>query len=799
MRPFTPQQGDRSGDARRRNSVNSNSQFRTSVGSGLPRPNTNLRDSRFGESRGISTQAPYNIFTGEANPAAGSMVRSTSRQGNPSGPSPPRGRPRAATTASNFSRESSKENLAPADAEEYEAQRRRIEELKAEAGTLRYQISNYEQEKELARLQTENELRDAKRRAEDDFKAKQAAEAEKTKALRQLEALQEELDTERAEKESQKRALEVKTRDALEEARLLQERLEDLGAAKDEAARIAEREATDLKARLAASQRAARELEQESTTREDVLEKTQALLAERDETVGRLEADVLRLKAQTGDAETIAVIRRELTEQVAHIRMLEAKNRDQLGELKHLRQVHKAVEIVEEEKRSLQRRLEANESVHAELAEERRQRQRLEDERQAWAAYLQREASASDQSFEFDSPEAVARALVSERLNSASLLDRLGAMQPEITDRDNIIRSLENERAGLQSQIEKLKTATVPGAVDKARARFDRQRALALKEVEYLRAQLSTFDMEDITLQPERVDQEQAKRVKDLEDLVEKYKQEVEVLHADLSALESASATEQPRSSALLGTKRSHEESSGRDLEAESEQLGQLSRKNRKLQSEFTELQNAHFLLQKEQKVTAEQLAAAKEQLKTRVLSLRSNPTSDLEAVKTATLRALKRENAELLAQMEGQPTLFATVPTSQLAAVRREIAEAQAETASAQKAAARLKQVWSDKSAEFKEAVFSTLGWTVSFIPGGKMRVESVYYPSQTDEHENSIVFDGEKGTMKVGGGPRSAFANRIGDNIKFWVRERGCVPCFLAALTLEFYDEHTRAVRSS
>ena len=729
------------------------------------------------------TQPSYNILTGDSNP--GAMARPGSRQGAPSGPSPPRGR--ATTLESNFSRESSKENRPPADAEEYETQRKRIEELKAEIGTLQYQISSYEQEKELARLQMENEMRDTKRRAEDDFKAKQAAEADKGRATRQVEALQNELDDLRAEKEQQKRELEGKARDALEEARVLQEQLEELSATKDEAARMAERESIDLKAKLASSQRITHELEEESRTREEVLEKTQSELAARDETIGRLEADVLRLKAQTGDAETIAVIRRELSDQVTHIRNLEARNRDQGAELKHLRQVHKAVEVVEEEKRSLQRKLESAESLQNELDEERRQRRRLEDERRSWAAYLQSEGGADDQ-VEFDSPEAVARALVAERLHSASLVEKLGELQPEIADRDNIIRSLETEKTGLADQIEKLRTAEGSGAGnDKARARLDRQRALAVKEVEYLRAQLKTFDMEDMTLQPENVDHQKIKRIQELEDLVDKYKTEVTTLHADLTSLESASTSPaQP----VVGSKRPREAD-----EADHEQLGQLARKNRKLQSEFSDLQTAHRLLQKEHEVITEQLASAKAQVKTRILSLRSNPTADHEATKASTLAALQLENAELRATIERQPSRFPTVPTSQLAAAAREVADAKAETASAHKSARRLKEVWASKSAEFKEAVFSTLGWTVTFIPGGKMRVESVYYPSRTDEHENSIVFDGEKGTMKVGGGPRSAFARRIGDAIKFWVRERGCVPCFLAALTLEFYEEHTRA----
>jgi len=43
----------------------------------------------------------------------------------------------------------------------------------------------------------------------------------------------------------------------------------------------------------------------------------------------------------------------------------------------------------------------------------------------------------------------------------------------------------------------------------------------------------------------------------------------------------------------------------------------------------------------------------------------------------------------------------------------------------------------------------------------------------------------------MKISGGPESAFAVKIADQIKFWVKEKGSIPCFLAALTLEFYDE--------
>ncbi|KAL8377957.1 hypothetical protein RB595_008577 [Gaeumannomyces hyphopodioides] len=689
--------------------------------------------------------------------------------------------------------------MAPPDAEEYETQRRRIEELKAEVGALNYRVSAYDQEKEMLRLQHDSELRDARRRAEEDFKLKQAAEAERDTARRSAEALQEELDSLRSDGDDKVRALEKRAREAEEEASLLREQLQDLSSARDGEARMAERKTMELRKQAESAQRMATEQAEEAEEREAALAKARTQLAERDATIGQLEADVLRLKAQTGDAETMAVIRRELTDQVQHIRALEATNRDQLTELKRLRQARKAVEVVEEEKRSLQRRLELAANLEVELEEERIQRQRLEDERTAWTAYLQNEAISSDGESELDSPEAVARALVQERLNSASLLEKLGSLEPELGQREELIRQLEVEKAELSVELEKVKSmprAEPTGPADKGRLRSERQRALAVKEVEYLRAQLKTFDAEDITFQPENFDQAKAERVQQLEDLVDKYKAEVQSLHQEMSSLESAASSP----AAAAGIKRPRESDENHVSSAvQSEQLGQLARKNRKLQEELAALQKAHRLAEKELRVAKTQVSTAKESSRVRVLSLRSNPTSDHEAVKASRLRALERENAELLEHVarKGTASSFRTVPLSALDAARREVEDAKAEAASAHKTSKRLKEVWAAKSGEFKEAIFSTLGWTVTFIPNGKMRVESVYHPSESDEHENSIVFDGERGTMKVGGGPRSAFAQRIDDQIRFWVREKGCIPSFLAALTLEFYEEHSKSSR--
>lgn len=679
--------------------------------------------------------------------------------------------------------ESSKENVAPPDAEEYEIQRRAIEDLKAEISDLRYTLDTVKGDNEIKQLQFQNELRKAKELADDEFKKKQAAESDKNAALRQAERLQQELEELRAKQDEEKTQLERRVRSTEDECRLLREETEDLRAAKDDAARLEERKVADLQAQVQTAKNEAAQLEQDAQSREETLRQAQTQLKATEDTISNMEGEILRLKAQTGDAETMAIIRRELSEQVAHIRNLEATNREQLTELRHLRQNHKAVGIVEEEKATLQRKLEAAEEVKAELTSERRQRERLEAERLAWAAYLEREGQA-----DFDSPEAVARALVQERFNSASLLEKIGSTQAQLAEQGATIQGLEEEKATLAGELEKAKTsnsATTSGSAEKSRLRLERQRALAEKEVKLLREQLKMYESEDVTFQPEKHDEKIARRVQELEELVDTYKSEVKGLETQLSALEASSSSP----AVVVGTKRPAPTD---ENSTQNEQIGQLARKNRTLQDEIDSLKTQYKVLETELSVAREQLNAAKQSSSVRILELRSNPTASYQAVKQTTIDELRTENEDLRRLVhDGDMSSFQSVPVSTLVALQRDLQSARDETASWKKKCQRLKEVWSDKSAEFKEAVFALLGWHVTFIPTNKMRVESVYYPSETDEHERSITFDGERGSMKCGGGPKSEFAMKISDLVKYWVREKNCIPGFLAALTLELYEE--------
>lgn len=673
------------------------------------------------------------------------------------------------------------------------------EDLRAQLRTLQYELDSIKQERELASLETQNELRDVQARAEEDFKRAQTAERERDAAIRKADTSSRDAAEERDRAVNEKMALERKMRSLQEDARQLREEVEEARADGEERARGAERMVGELEARCESLRLAGEEARRDLEGRIEAVGTLQKRIAESDEKIGQMEGEIVRLKARSGDEETLALVRKELSQQVEYIRKLEGTSREQGNELKGLRKMAKSVEVVEEEKRTLEAKIGMMEDLRRELSEAQLQRRILEDEKRSWTSYLESEGPDGEATFE--TPEQMAKAFLQERLERLSLVDKLGSVQPELIVKDENIRVLEDEKARLQSDIDALRaaaattTSTTPAPGDaKARARLERQKNLAVKEVEYLRAQMKTFEAEEAEFNAEQIDAEHTKRVHELENMLEKYRGELQALHAELSSLESQPPATPSQPILSTPRKRSREEEEEAD-----ERLGSLRRKLRTAQDALTQSEKQTAILEAELKANATQLNSLKETSRTRVLELRSNPTADAQAIKLSTLKTLREENAALLAQVEGNPSSGKVVPISSLTASRLSLDEVKATLQQTEKKSLRLKQIFQTKSLEFREAVASILGWKLDFMPNGRVKATSILYPSHIDsdgeEEENSITFDGENGTMKVSGGPNSVFAGEIRQAVEFWVEGRKEIPCFLAALTLEFYERTTRA----
>ncbi|KAL8824818.1 MAG: hypothetical protein Q9191_004802 [Dirinaria sp. TL-2023a] len=657
------------------------------------------------------------------------------------------------------------------------------EDLRAQVKTLQYELDSLKQEREVTNLRHGKELREAQVKAESEYKRAQASESNQHVSSRKYEALSKEL------KEAQDKAINIqqdfekKLRTTQEENRSLKEDVEDAQTELSTLDRQYKHQLQDIDTKHSTLQKTVNDLRADLENKSTVLLTTQERLSQADSKVGSLESEILRLKAQAGDVDTLAVIKRELSDQVSHIRKLESTNREQNSELKHFRRAHKAVEVVEEEKRVLQNKITLMEGLEQEVREAQLQRQILEDERKSWTSYLQSQSETD--SVEFESPEDLARALVRERLGGASLAHDIGVLRSELLEKDGIITAVQEERGRQRVEIEKVK-ASGGGSDSRTKARLERQKALAVKEVEYLREQLRTFDSEEITYHSENhFDEQKQKRIQDLESLVDQYRNELQTLNDDISLQED----NQTKSNPLKRPRESEDDA----------QIGELLRKNRKLQDDFSKLEKNYTILQSDHQAAALQLAALQQSAKTRILALRSNPTADAEAIKFSILASLREENRALLAQLES-PSHQATteaVPISTLENARAELKDLEQVVADKEKRMMRLKQIWSLKSLELREAVASLLGYKMDFVANGKFRLTSIFHPGEEGGEANALIFDGETGTMKISGGNDSQFAKEIRPLIKFWVEERGEIPALMAAFTLEAYEKSTRAAR--
>ncbi|ETN41246.1 uncharacterized protein HMPREF1541_03181 [Cyphellophora europaea CBS 101466] len=663
------------------------------------------------------------------------------------------------------------------------------ENLRAKVNSLDYELKNLQQERNMVALQHDKEMRDLQAKADTDFKKYQASESAAQKATQRYESLQKEMRDLQDQSINEKAALERRLRDLQDQSASSKEDAEDAQARLSDSERHYKHQLNDVEAKRVALQETVDKLRQDLEQQLKEWDSAQSRLLQRDADVESLEAQVLELKTHAGDSDALSVLQTQLTEQVAHIRNLETANREQTAELRKLRDAHRSVQVVEEQKRGLETELQVLKDVERQLGEAQIQKEILLDEKRQWTSLLERDG----QEPEFASPEAVVKALVEARIEAESLAGRIGGIEAESSEKDEMLKSLDAERKSLQEELDKAK-ATVASAPEtndnKAYKRLERQKNLAVKETEYLRAQLSSFDSEE-TMENPSFDTQRAEQIKQLKALVDQYKTEVASIHAELSSLESAAAaTSEPH-----GTKR-RAESQEPDAD-NSAQLGPLLRKNKNLQMALQKTAQQSKMLATELQAAKTQLKSLRESAKTRVLELRDNPTANAEAIKMATLRTLKEENRDLLGQLRGENLQgVKVVPVSTLDALKLELQDMETVVADKEKRMRRQREIWTDKAAEFRDVVASVLGWKITFMPNGKAKVSSMFYgrggEAEDDEDEHYIIFDGENGTMKISGGADGDFAREIKEQIDFWVKEKKEIPGFLAALTIQFHDEY-------
>jgi mitotic spindle assembly checkpoint protein MAD1 len=105
--------------------------------------------------------------------------------------------------------------------------------------------------------------------------------------------------------------------------------------------------------------------------------------------------------------------------------------------------------------------------------------------------------------------------------------------------------------------------------------------------------------------------------------------------------------------------------------------------------------------------------------------------------------------------------------------------------------------QIFTNKSKEFLEAVYSLLGWRIKFDESGQdIRLTSMYAPK--GKMGLTLKFtsqEGHFGTMQMSGG--MAKSGELEECRRFWIMERQSVPGFLAQVTTEMFEKTTVSQR--
>jgi mitotic spindle assembly checkpoint protein MAD1 len=195
---------------------------------------------------------------------------------------------------------------------------------------------------------------------------------------------------------------------------------------------------------------------------------------------------------------------------------------------------------------------------------------------------------------------------------------------------------------------------------------------------------------------------------------------------------------------------------------------------------------------------TEDTLMFENEQPKQRILQFKDNPASREQAIRQSLLDNLKKENQELIARLQqgletsdmGDEFEQPMIPNQSFVNVQTENEQLYSTIAQKEKRILRMQQVWVTKVREYHEAVASLLGYKVDFSADGLVRLASMY----ADANDISFVFkssENDQGTLKIVGANKDVYMKTLESSYNYCVVERGSIPAFLSAVTMELIDQ--------
>ncbi|KAF9204861.1 coiled-coil domain-containing protein mad1 [Podila verticillata] len=540
-----------------------------------------------------------------------------------------------------------------------------------------------------------------------------------------------------------------------------------------------------------------------SESQSNLAEDKHRQLSEALERVANLELENRQLKQREQEFEHVDWTRKELQNQVSYGQQLETKNRQLIAECNHYKDMYRNAEVLKEEKAALQQKLTMLDDLRIKYGMLEVQIGVMRKEKQQWLAFLD-EADSRD----FNSPHDLAKTIASLRREQSALVGTNGELEASVRSRDSFITQLETQLKNLKCVLmEQEQQMTKLSA--KAR-RCEQSKDLAHRQVDSLKEQLKSYDMEETNLMGGSFDNSKNARIAELEKLVQEYYTKLEAAIATSAKQANSSLPETAVSVKLLQSMTDDHSATFNQLSQEKQELFEtknlLEVENARLRTECASL---------EAKVEEHELAigaGAFNPVTSRVLEIKDSPAARHQAVRQHMLDSLKEENTELLkvvAQQqrrldnlaEGELSSMGTdqdadlsasrlVPAASFNRLKGDFQRLQEEINNAKKRSDRMEEIWGTKSDEYLEAVEALLGYRFNFLEDGRVEVVSVY---DSAEHRSFVFSSGEndEGTMELVGTGSNRYVDSHREEAMRLIREVGSIPAFLSQATLDAVEE--------
>ena len=310
---------------------------------------------------------------------------------------------------------------------------------------------------------------------------------------------------------------------------------------------------------------------------------------------------------------------------------------------------------------------------------------------------------------------------------------------------------------------------------------YEQQKILISEECKLLRNQLNEFfkynkDTMNNGNEDHNNNNSRELMQKGLETLVDDYKNRSEELTNDLKLLNEklANSLEAEQNSSNK-KRRLGISSQSNGLTYYSQRINELQLENSKLNRDLDKYKNLNKLLDEKLK----RLIMLKEE-KNKIIQLRDNPLAKEQFIKRKQLDLLKQENEDLLKKLQSSTTDIKEVPLSVVKTMEFDLRQCEKELFKSNKRFTRLKEIFNKKSLEFIEVVNSILGFKLEFQQNNKVKVYSCFRP------DKYLVIDLMKNTLVS-----NLNLSNWEELFSTWIEQREQIPCFLATITLQLWQE--------